>query len=60
MTKILNFALKIKGVVGKNLEKNLERAHGLWINIKCTLMESPIHHQNYIELKTKMAIMMDS
>ena len=32
--------------------------HGLGINIKRTLKESPIHHQNCIELKTKWAILM--
>ena len=32
--------------------------HGLGINIKCTLKESPIHHQNYIEMKTKGVILM--
>ena len=32
--------------------------HGLGINIKHTLKESPIHQQNYIELKTKGAILM--
>ena len=32
--------------------------HGPGINIKCTLKESPIHYQNYIELKTEEAISM--
>ena len=30
----------------------------LGININCTLKESPIHHQNYIGLKTKGAILL--
>ena len=32
--------------------------HGLVINLKHTLKESPIHHQNYIELKTNGVILM--
>ena len=56
--ELFQFGLAQEGTAHSFPTQAKNSLYGLVINIKHTLKESPIHHQNYIELKTKGEILM--
>ena len=59
MLGIVQFGLAQEGTTHSFPTQAKNSLHGLVINIKHTLKESQIFHQNYVELKTKGAILME-